>query len=216
VSRLLHFPVPVAVLVAASLAGNLLQPTVLASLPVAAAVAFALSRTPATLPFTFAGSLLSLLFLLSATQVSGLLLHGISRRRRFQDVAIFLVVGLGFVISIVPMILISGSAGPALGLLRGLAGHDVAVLSPFAWGIRAAVHAGDGDARSGWRRPGRAIAGAGLSAASSSGSTARAGMGGPPARAKPRGRDGPRAIGAQLEKDPRTRGATRRPRPRCS
>jgi ABC-2 type transport system permease protein len=208
VSRLLHFPVPVAVLVAASLAGNLLQPTVLASLPVAAAVAFALSRTPATLPFTFAGSLLSLLFLLSATQVSGLLLHGISRRRRFQDVAIFLVMGLGFVISIVPMILISGSALPALGVLRGLAGHDVAVLSPFAWGIRAAVHAGDGDVAGfvGWAAAqAAAIAGAtGLSAALIQrihrgeldlGRSAREGEA---ARAR---MVFPGAIGAQLEKD---------------
>jgi hypothetical protein len=145
VSRLLHFPVPVPVLVAASLVGNLLQPTVLAALPVAAAVAFAVSGAPAALPFAFAGSLLSLLFLLSASQVSGLLMHGISRRRRFQDVAVLLLAVLGFSMSVVPMLLFSGGGRAVVALLRGLVAHDVALLSPFGWGLRAAVHAGRGE-----------------------------------------------------------------------
>ena len=152
VSRLLHFPVPVPVLVAASLAGNLLQPTVLAALPIAAAVAFGVSQTPAAFPFAFAGCLLSLVFLISATQVSGLVIHGIARRRRFQDVAVFLLAGLGFTMSVVPMLLFSGGGRPILALLRSLVAHDVALLSPFAWGLRAAVYAGRGEAAAflGW------------------------------------------------------------------
>jgi ABC-2 type transport system permease protein len=146
VSRLLHFPLPLLTLVAASLVGNLLQPMVLAALPVLASLSLALSRSPAAFPFTLAGSLLSLLFLLAAAQVSGLLLHGLSRRRRFQDVAVFLVIGLGFLMSMAPIVLFSGGARFLGRVARGLVGSDLIAFSPFAWGLRAAVHAGRGEA----------------------------------------------------------------------
>jgi len=83
VSRLLHFPLPLRTLVAASLVGNLLQPMVLAALPVLASLSLALSRSLAAVPFALGGSLLSLIFLLAAAQVSGLVLHGLTRRRRY-------------------------------------------------------------------------------------------------------------------------------------
>jgi len=146
VSRLLHFPLPLPTLVAASLVGNLLQPVVLAALPVLASLSLALSRRPAALPFALAGSLLSLLFLLAAAQVSALVLHGLSRRRRFQDVAVFLVIGLGFAMSMAPIVLFSGGARFLGRAVRGLAVSDLAALSPFAWGLLAAVHAGRGEA----------------------------------------------------------------------
>ncbi len=145
VSRLLHFPLPLLTLVAASLVGNLLQPVVLAALPVLASLSLALSRSAAALPFALAGSLLSLLFLLAAAQVSGLVLHGLSRRRRFQDVAVFLVIGLGFLMSMAPIVLFSGGARFLGHALRGLVASDLVALSPFAWGLRAAVHAGRGE-----------------------------------------------------------------------
>jgi ABC-2 type transport system permease protein len=145
VSRLLQFPLPLLTLAAASLVGNLLQPAVLAGLPVLVSLSLALSPSAAALPFTLAGSLLSLLFLLAAAQVSGLVLHGLTRRRRFQDVAVFLVIGLGFVMSMVPVLIFSGSGRALGGVVRALLGSDLVALSPFAWGLRAAVHAGRGD-----------------------------------------------------------------------
>jgi len=146
VSRLLHFPLPLLTLVAASLVGNLLQPVVLAALPILASLSLALSRSPAALPFALAGSLLSLLFLLAAAQVSGLVLHGLSRRRRFQDLAVFLVIGLGFLMSMAPIVLFSGGARFLGRAVRFLVAGDLVALSPFAWGLRAAVHAGRGEA----------------------------------------------------------------------
>jgi len=152
VSRLLHFPLPLPTLVAASIAGNLLQPAVLAGFPVLASLSAALSRSAAVFPLVFLGSLLSQVFLLAAAQVSGLVLHGLSRRRRFQDVAVFLVIALGFVMSVIPALFFSGGARFLGGFVRGLVASGIVALSPFAWGLRAAVHAGRGDllAFGGW------------------------------------------------------------------
>lgn len=145
VSRLLHFPLPLSTLVAASLAGNLLQPAVLAGFPILASLSAALSHGAARFPLVLMGALLSQLFLLAAAQVAGLLLHGLGRRRRFQDVAVFLVIAIGFAMSVAPAVFFSGGARYVSGFLRGLVGSGVVVLSPFAWGLRAAVRAGEGD-----------------------------------------------------------------------
>jgi ABC-2 type transport system permease protein len=152
VSRMLHFPVPLVTLVAASLVGNLLQPTVLAALPVLASLSVALSRRAAAFPFALAGCLLSLLFLLAAAQVSGLVLHGLTRRRRFQDLAVFLVIALGFLMSMAPIVIFSGGARLLGHVVRGIVVSKLVAFSPFAWGIRAAVYAGRGDvlAFAGW------------------------------------------------------------------
>ena len=61
-----------------------------------------------------------------------------------HDTALFVGLGLGFALSLLPFLLFSGAAArgrpaPALVAL------DVFVFSPFAWGVRAAVHAGRGD-----------------------------------------------------------------------
>ena len=168
VSRLLHFPLPLLTLVAASLVGNLLQPMVLAALPVLASLSLALSRSPAAIPFALVGSLLSLIFLLAAAQVSGLVLHGLTRRRRYQDLAVFLVIGLGFLMSMAPIVFFSGGARFLGGALRGLVSSDLVAFSPFAWGVRAAVHAGRGEALAflGWAAAqGAAIAAAAAASA---------------------------------------------------
>jgi hypothetical protein len=152
VSRLLHFPLPLSTLVAASIAGNLLQPAVLAGFPILASLSAALSHQAALFPLVFLGALLSQVFLLAAAQVSGLVLHGLSRRRRFQDAAIFLVIALGFVMSVAPALFLSGGARFLGGFVSRLAASGVVLLSPFGWGLRAAVHAGRGDllAFGGW------------------------------------------------------------------
>jgi ABC-2 type transport system permease protein len=142
-SRLLHFPLPLSTLVTSSLVANLVQPMVLAELPVALALGLAVSRSAAVLPLAVLGVLSSLAFILVAAQCTGLLLHALSRNRRLQDLALFLGLGLGFLISVLPLLLLTG-AGSLGGLLRA-ARSDVFALSPFGWGVRAAAHAGEGD-----------------------------------------------------------------------
>jgi len=88
-SRLLHFPLPLSTLVTSSLVANLVQPMVLAELPVAVALGLAVSGSPALVPLAVLGVLSSLAFILVAAQCTGLLLHALSRNRRLQDLALF-------------------------------------------------------------------------------------------------------------------------------
>ncbi len=145
-TRLLIFPIPFWSLVASSLLANLLQPLVLAKMPVVVGLALGLAEGPSTLPFTLLGVALSFVFMLAAVQLSSLLLMGLARSRRFQDLSLFLGIGLGFVLSIAPLALLSAGPRPLRVLKRLLLDHDLFALSPFAWGVRAAVHAGHGDA----------------------------------------------------------------------
>jgi hypothetical protein len=142
-SRLLHFPIPLPQLVLSSLLANLLQPMTLFQLPVLLAAALGLAHGPLYLPAAFLGLLLSFALVLVAAQTAGLLLLGLARNRRMQDVFLFVALAIGFVVSALPMVLLAGGAPALRGLLvlaRPLA------WSPFAWGARAAVHAGRGDA----------------------------------------------------------------------
>jgi len=141
VSRLVHFPVPLPVLVASSLLANLAQPFVLAQAPVALAVAFALGDGPRVLP-ALVGVLLSFAFALAAAQLAGLLMQAIARNRRAHDRALFLGLGVTFAMGLLPLLFFLGGTR-ALGALR-LAG-ELASLLPFAWGVRSAVHAGRGE-----------------------------------------------------------------------
>ncbi|MGE0452246.1 MAG: hypothetical protein AB7O37_06385 [Vicinamibacteria bacterium] len=142
VSRLVHFPLPLPVLVASSLVANLAQPFVLAQGPVALAVALSLGGSgPRALP-ALAGVLLSFGFALSAAQVAGLLMQAIARNRRAHDRALFLGLGVTFVMGLLPLLFFLGGTR-ALGALR-LAG-ELSSLLPFAWGVRSAVHAGRGE-----------------------------------------------------------------------
>jgi ABC-2 type transport system permease protein len=143
-SRLLHFPLPLSTLVVSSLLANLLQPMVLAELPVAAALALALARGPAEVPLAVMGALSSLAFILVAAQCAGLVLHALSRNRRLQDLALFVGLGAGFLFSLLPLLFLSG-VRPLRGALRAALRADLFALSPFAWGVRAAVRAGEGD-----------------------------------------------------------------------
>jgi len=145
-SRLLQFPIPFWSLVASSLVANLLQPLVLAKMPVVVGLAVGLSDRPAALPGALVGVASSFVFMLAAVQLASLLLTSLARSRRFQDLSLFLGLALGFLLSIAPLALIAGGPGP-LRILKGLfLDHDFFALSPFAWGARAAVHAGRGEA----------------------------------------------------------------------
>lgn len=145
-TRLLPFPIPFWNLVASSLLANVLQPLVLAKVPVVIGLAAALARTPEALPLTLIGVGLSFVFMLAAVQLSSLVLMALARRRRFQDLALFVGLGLGFLLSVAPLVLLTAGPGPLRTLERMLLARDVFALSPLAWGVRAAVHAGRGEA----------------------------------------------------------------------
>ncbi|HEV7501535.1 MAG TPA: hypothetical protein VGQ33_16080, partial [Vicinamibacteria bacterium] len=80
-SRLLIFPIPFWSLVASSLLANVLQPLVLAKVPVVIGLAAALARAPEALPLTLIGVGLSFVFMLAAAQLSSLVLMALARRR---------------------------------------------------------------------------------------------------------------------------------------
>jgi hypothetical protein len=146
VSRLMHFPIPLPVLVASSLAANLAQPAALAQLPVLVAAAAGLSGGRAG-PFVaaLAGVFLTFVLILAAAQVAGLLLHGLSRHRRLHDLLLFVGLGAGLLLSLAPLLLLTGGPGAMSAVLRALSGADVFAVSPYAWGVRAAIHAGRGE-----------------------------------------------------------------------
>jgi ABC-2 type transport system permease protein len=145
VSRLLHFPIPAWTLVTSSLLANLSQPMVVAEVPMIVALAVAVTGSPLAFPLALAGVALSFGVILAAAQVTALLLHGAARNRRLQDLATFLGIGMAFVIGLLPLLVLWGGARPLAAFARMLRASDLFAASPFAWGVRAAVHAGRGD-----------------------------------------------------------------------
>ncbi len=143
-TRLLHFPIPLPTLVASSLVANLAQPAVLAELPMLLCLALATAGPAPRLPLALFGVSLSFLTMLSLAQLAGLALHGLSRNRRFHDVALSVGVLLGFVVSLLPLLVFTHGVPALGGLLRFVVATDAFAVSPFAWGVRAAVYAGRG------------------------------------------------------------------------
>ncbi len=145
-ARLLHYPIPLASLVASSLLANVMQPTVLALIPPLFLLGLALAGpTPVVLP-ALLGLALTLALVVASGQLVGVALHALSRNRRLHDRVLFVGLVLGLLLSFLPLVLMSGAAA-ALGRVAGeLLARDVFVLSPYAWGVRAAVHAGRGEA----------------------------------------------------------------------
>ena len=142
-TRLMPYPVPLRTLVASSLVANLLQPTVLAQLPPLVALALALSGRQFVPAFLALSS--GLLLVVAAGQTVGIALHALSRNRRIHDRVLFAGIGLGVLLSLVPILVLSRGGTAARRLLMTLLERDVFALSPFAWSARAAVHAGRGD-----------------------------------------------------------------------
>jgi ABC-2 type transport system permease protein len=143
-AKLLHYPVPLPTLVASSLLANLAQPIVLAQLPPMAALALGLSGPGPAWVLAFVGLLLSLGLALAAGQAVGLVLHALSRHRRWSDRTLFLGIVLGLVLSLLPLLYLTG--GPATRRFAWWLLHrDVFAAAPFAWGARAAVHAARGE-----------------------------------------------------------------------
>jgi ABC-2 type transport system permease protein len=144
-SRLLHFPVPLGILLAASLVANLAQPLVLVQVPPLLALALAFAGPGPRLLPAVAGLFLTLALLLACGQAVGLALHALSRQRRWHDRALFAGLALSVAISLLPLLLVSGAAAPLGRLLAVCLDRDVFGLVPFSWGVRAAIHAGRGD-----------------------------------------------------------------------
>jgi ABC-2 type transport system permease protein len=144
--KLLTYPVSLPVLVASSLASNLLQPIVLAQLPPLAALALGLGGVGPRALVALVGLALAFSLVVASGQTVGLALHAISRHRRLHDRALLLGIALGVALSVLPVVLLiqSGTAVRRFALL--LLEHDVFALVPFTWGVRAAVHAGRGEA----------------------------------------------------------------------
>ena len=143
--KLLAYPVPVPTLVGSSLLANLLQPIVLAQGPPLAALAVGLGGTSPRAVVALAGLALALALVLASGQAVGLALHALSRNRRLHDRALFLGIGLGVALSLMPIVLLSRGGSAARRLVLALLERDVFALVPFSWGARAAVQAGRGE-----------------------------------------------------------------------
>ncbi len=143
-SKLAHFPVRPGTLALASLTANLLQPLVLAQLPVFLGVSLGAARSPVLVPLTASGFALSYAAILVAAQIASLASHALQRSRRYRDAALFVGVAGGFLLSLVPLILLT-TPGAARQLFSLLERSQIMGWLPFAYGARAAVHAGQGN-----------------------------------------------------------------------
>jgi len=144
-AKLLVYPVPVPTLVGSSLLANLLQPVVLAQGPPLVALALGLGGTGPRALVALAGLALALALVLASGQAVGLALHALSRNRRLHDRALFVGLGLGVALSLLPVVLLSRGGSAARRLALALVERDVFALVPFSWGARAAVQAGRGE-----------------------------------------------------------------------
>jgi len=124
---------------------NLCQPLVLAELPIVAALSLALASRAVQVPLTSIGVALSFACVLTGAQLAGLVLHGLSRHRRLWDLALFFGLGLGLVLGLLPFLLLAAGGGALRFVTRVFLAGDLLRLSPFGFGLRAAVHAGRGE-----------------------------------------------------------------------
>jgi len=60
-------------------------------------------------------------------------------------VVLFAGLGAGFLVSVAPLLVLAGAGGPAARVGEALVSRDLFAASPYAWGVRAAVHAGRGE-----------------------------------------------------------------------
>jgi hypothetical protein len=140
------------------LIANLAQPAVLVQALPILAVALALGGAGLARVVALAGVAMSFLLLIAVSQATGLLLYALARNRRLHDMLLLFGLPLGFALSFVPFLLLGVAPGSFQRALRWIAETDPCALSPFAWGVRAAVHGVYGEV-------GRAALNAGLAVA---------------------------------------------------
>ena len=143
-TRLLGFPVPFRTLLASSLLANLVEPAALAKLPVVLAFCMALPGPRAGLPVVLLGGFLAFALMLAVAQTAGLLLQALSRNRAAHDRALFAGIAFGFLVSLVPLLVLSGGRS-FRGALLVLLSYDPFAISPLSWPVRGAVYASRGD-----------------------------------------------------------------------
>lgn len=140
-AKLRHFPVASGVLALSSLAANLVQPLVLAQIPIFVAVSLALARSSILVPFTALGLSLTYALVLAAAQIGSLASHSLQRSRRYRDLALFGGLTGGLVLSLAPFVFITNPA-LARDVFGWVTQSGALVWLPFGWGARAAIHAG--------------------------------------------------------------------------
>jgi ABC-2 type transport system permease protein len=146
-ARLAHFPVPLRTVMAATLVANLAQPAVLAQTLPTIALALALGESSSECVLAFGGVALSLLLVIAVGQVAGLVLYGLARNRRLHDLLLLVGLPLGFALAFLPFLLLALGPGSLQRIFRLVTEGDPCAVSPFAWGVRAAVFGAHGDAR---------------------------------------------------------------------
>ena len=145
-ARLAHFPVSLRVVMLATMVANLAQPAVLAQLLPVIALALALGGAGLGAVAAGVGVLLSLLLVVAVGQAAGLVLYALARNRRLHDLLLLIGLPLGFVLGLLPFLLLGIGPGSLQRIFRLLAERDPCAFSPFAWGVRAAVAAAHGHA----------------------------------------------------------------------
>jgi hypothetical protein len=135
-------------------------------------------------------------------------MHGVARSRRARDLALFAGIGLGVLLSLLPVLLFAVGVPGLSGVRRALLSHDLFALSPFAWGLRAAIYAGRGQTLAFLAYAGAAVAALAVATSVSALLLQRVhrgevDLGGPVAgvQAGPARMLLPDALGALLEKD---------------
>jgi ABC-2 type transport system permease protein len=142
--RLLSFPVSFLTLLASSLIANLVEPAALLKVPLVVALAVALSAAVGPSPLVLLGVGATFVFMLAFSQTIGLVIHALARNRRLHDRLLFVGIAFGFVASLLPFLFLAGGRG-FRAAVKNLVATDVFVASPWAWGLRAAVHGGRGE-----------------------------------------------------------------------
>lgn len=143
-AQLVHLPVSPGTLAIASVIANLLQPLVITQLPIFVAASFAVSRSPVAVPFAAAGFGITYAAILVAAQIGSLASHALARSRRFRDASLFVAIAGGFLIGLLPLMFIlhPGLWHRAFSFVMR---SGATTWLPFAYGARAAVHAGQGE-----------------------------------------------------------------------
>lgn len=145
IGRLLAFPVPLPILVVSSFLANLAQPMVLFGVPFLIAFAIAIGGGPIGSLGAFLGACLSYALIIATSELVSLLVTRLARDRRLQDLALFVGLGVGFLLSLMPLLLVAGGGSSLRVVLRSLLRSSVLSASPFAFGVRAGIGAGRGD-----------------------------------------------------------------------
>ena len=145
-TRLLSFPVPFRTLLASSLVANLLEPAALAKLPVVVVACAALGGPLASRPLVLLCGLLGLRPHASHRPDGGTRPPRPLAQPKAHDLLLFVGIGLGFVVSLFPLLLLSGGGRTTAGAaVRAVLMRDVFAFSPWAWGVRGAIHASRGE-----------------------------------------------------------------------